>query len=61
MAWSYNKEGGRYYDDMLNKIKCIKDVEDIGRPINADNWVDSAQDRNYWRSLMNVALNLRVP
>ena len=29
--------------------------------INAGNWVDSAQDRNYWRALVNVALNLRVP
>ena len=23
--------------------------------------IDSAQDRNYWRALVNVALNLRVP
>ena len=29
--------------------------------INANNWVDSAQDRNYWRALGNAALNLRVP
>ena len=29
--------------------------------INAGNWVDSAQDRNYWRALVNVALNLWVP
>ena len=35
------------------------DLEEIG--INAGNWVDSAQDRNYWRALMNAALNLRVP
>ena len=28
--------------------------------INAGNWVDSAQDRDYWRDLVNVALNLRV-
>ena len=24
-------------------------------------WVDSAKDRNYWRALVNAALNLRVP
>ena len=35
------------------------DLEEIG--INAGNWVDSAQDRNYWRVLVNAALNLRVP
>ena len=26
-----------------------------------DKWVDSAQNRNYWRALVNAALNLRVP
>ena len=35
------------------------DLEEIG--INAGNWVDSAQDRNYWRAVVNAALNLRVP
>ena len=35
------------------------DLEEIG--INAGNWVDLAQDRNYWRALVNAALNLRVP
>ena len=34
------------------------DLEEIG--INAGNWVDSAQDRNYCRALVNAALNLRV-
>ena len=28
--------------------------------IKAGNWVDSAQDRNYWKVLVNAALNLRV-
>ena len=32
------------------------DLEEIG--INAGNWVDSVQDRNYWRALVNAALNL---
>ena len=34
------------------------DLEDID--INAGNWVDSAQDRDHWRALVNAALNLRV-
>ena len=33
------------------------DLEEIG--INTGNWVDSAQDSNYWRTLVNAALNLR--
>ena len=32
------------------------DLKGIG--INTRNWVDSAQDRDYWRVLVNVALNL---
>jgi len=34
-------------------------LEEIG--INAGNWIDSAQDRNYLRALVNAALNLRDP
>ena len=35
------------------------DLKEIG--INLRNWIDSAQDRDYWRLLVNAALNLRVP
>ena len=31
------------------------DLEDIG--INTGNWVDSAQDKDYWRAFVNAALN----
>ena len=34
------------------------DLKEIG--INEGNWVDSAQDRDYWRAIVNTALNLRV-
>ena len=34
------------------------DLEEIG--INAGNWIDSAQDRNYWRTLVIAALKLQV-
>ena len=35
------------------------DLEEMG--INAGNWIGLAQDRDYWRALVNAALNLRVP
>ena len=28
---------------------------------NTKNWVESAKTRDYWRTLVNAALNLRVP
>ena len=34
------------------------DLKEIGN--NTRNWVDSAQDKDYWRALVNVALNLRI-
>ena len=34
------------------------DLKEIG--VNMRNWIDSAQDRDYCRALVNVELNLRV-
>ena len=34
------------------------DPKELG--INTKNWVDLAEDRDYWRVLVNVALDLRV-
>ena len=42
---------GRREDDIRMGLK----------EIGTRNWVDSAQDRDYWRALVNTALNLRVP
>ena len=44
---------------IIGKDNFRMNLEEMG--INARNWVDSAQDRNYWKSLVNSALNLRVP
>ena len=35
------------------------EFKEIG--INMRNWVDSAQDREYCRALVNVGLNFQVP
>ena len=44
----------RTWEDNIRMV-----LEEIG--INAGNWVDSAQDRGYWRALVYAELNLRVP
>ena len=35
------------------------DFKEIG--VSTRNWVDSTQDRDYWRVLVNVTLNLWIP
>ena len=35
----------------------LRRIKEIG--INRKNWINSAQDRGYWRALVNAELNLR--
>ena len=44
----------RQWED--NIIMDLKEID-----VNARNWIDSAQDKNYWRILVNIALNLQIP
>ena len=48
---------GRYMRRLEDNIRI--DFEEIN--ISSRNWVDSGQDRDYWRAHVNAALNLRVP
>ena len=50
-----NDTGEDFQNEFLISTVTRMDLEEIG--INAGNWVDSAQDRNYWRALANAALN----
>jgi hypothetical protein len=34
------------------------DLKEIG--VNMRNWIDSDQDRDYWRALVSTALNLHI-
>jgi hypothetical protein len=43
----------RWYDNIIMDLKEIV--------INTRNWVDLAQDRDYWRALVNASLKLQVP
>ena len=48
---------GRYRSRCKDNIRM--DLKEID--VNTRNWIDSAQDRDYWRALVNVALNLWFP
>ena len=46
---------------LLGRPRCrwVGNINEIY--ISTRNWVDLAQDRDYWRALLNAALNIRVP
>ena len=48
------REAKRRWEDNV-----IMNLKEIG--INTRNWVDSAQDRDYWRALVVAAPNLQIP
>ena len=52
-----NRSLGRSRRRWEDNIRMI--LKEIG--INTWNWVDSTQDRDNWRALVNAALNLRFP
>ena len=41
------------------EVNIRMDLKEIS--IYTSNWADSARDRDYWRALVNAALNLQVP
>ena len=49
---SLQRPGHKWQDNIRNNLKEIS--------INMRHWIDSAQDRDYWKSLANVAFNLRA-
>ena len=48
----------RLRKETFRKDNIRMHLKEIG--INTRNWVDSAQNRDYWRVLVNAALNLLV-
>jgi hypothetical protein len=48
---------GRARSRWVNDIK--KDLREIGWDVM--DWIDLAQDRDQWRALVNLVMNLRVP
>jgi hypothetical protein len=45
------------------KLRCAdnirKDLKEIS--VNVNKWIDWSQDRDYWRSSVNEALNFGIP
>ena len=53
---------GKYRGKTSRKVRRIQedsiiiDVKEMG--VSTINWIDSAQERNYWRAIMNIALKI---
>ena len=59
--WQVNFQENRTLE--MSRRKWENDIRiDLKQmSINTRNWVDSAHVKDYWRALVNAALNLRVP
>ena len=55
VSYTYKKETFR--KTLADNIRM--NLEEI--VIHTKNWVDSAQDRDYWKALVNAAINMGVP
>ena len=56
---TWKRSLGRLRHRWEDNTRIKMDVKEIG--ITMRNCLDSTQDSNYWRALVNAALNLRVP
>jgi hypothetical protein len=58
--WESQKERDYWEDQEVGWVDNIKmDLREIGR--DGMDWIDLAQDRDWWRALVNTVMNLRVP
>ena len=53
---------GKYRKETFKKNNTRIDIKEIDIiDINTRNWVDSAQDMDFWRTLVNATLNFGGP
>jgi hypothetical protein len=58
--WESQKERGHWEDQDVGWVDNIKmDLGEIGW--DGRDWIELAQDRNQWKVLVNMVINLRVP
>jgi hypothetical protein len=48
-----------FYWDHTNSRPVLSSLQEVGW--GGMDWIDMAQDRDSWRALVNVVMNLRVP
>jgi hypothetical protein len=54
-----NPEGKRSLKRRRWVVNIKMDLREIG--LAGMNWIDLAQDRDQWRALVNMVMNLQVP